>query len=417
MVLLFYDIDVVSTSESHQRNKYKAGFSECVHEVTRYLDTIDCIDTSVRVRLSTHLVNCLNELYSDSNSPRNVDDVVSKVEDNGCGGGGDFHPSKLVNSSEARNWTKVVNGCEGGVAVNPLTTTTTSASLSRCATSSTQPPTLQPIQVHIPTTSIPINLITRGPGAGGGPALSHHPVSDTFLSSSSGGCSSSDTTTATATTTTTTIVHGLHLIPTQLSNGEIAFVLPPQNQQTLDNTDTRRHPLIQQQKQHHFVNGRNHLSSPSFAIVATTSSAVSDGSDAVRATTSSSPHLASKVDVLRPLSPVCSRRGLEDCCALPTTSSTDMDLIVVVPKEKVSSGSQSLAMSPSRDDAASTSSTTQEVGQQFPEHGRYETETVGQALVAQQDVATTAAAAASSPSKSMDLNCLMIKEESVWRPW
>ncbi|XP_055335635.1 transcription factor HES-4-like [Paramacrobiotus metropolitanus] len=45
-------------------NKFKAGFSECASEISRYLNAIDGVDKIVRQRILSHLGSCLNGLHN-----------------------------------------------------------------------------------------------------------------------------------------------------------------------------------------------------------------------------------------------------------------------------------------------------------------------------------------------------------------
>uniref|UniRef100_A0A7N9D2B3 Hes family bHLH transcription factor 1 n=2 Tax=Macaca TaxID=9539 RepID=A0A7N9D2B3_MACFA len=42
--------------------KYRAGFSECMNEVTRFLSTCEGVNTEVRTRLLGHLANCMTQI-------------------------------------------------------------------------------------------------------------------------------------------------------------------------------------------------------------------------------------------------------------------------------------------------------------------------------------------------------------------
>ncbi|XP_053565016.1 transcription factor HES-1 [Bombina bombina] len=42
--------------------KYRAGFSECMNEVTRFLSTCEGVNTDVRTRLLGHLASCMNQI-------------------------------------------------------------------------------------------------------------------------------------------------------------------------------------------------------------------------------------------------------------------------------------------------------------------------------------------------------------------
>lgn len=42
--------------------KYRAGFSECMNEVTRFLSTCEGVNTDVRTRLLGHLASCMSQI-------------------------------------------------------------------------------------------------------------------------------------------------------------------------------------------------------------------------------------------------------------------------------------------------------------------------------------------------------------------
>ncbi|KAM9031524.1 transcription factor HES-1-like [Sarcophilus harrisii] len=44
--------------------KYRAGFSECMNEVTRFLSTCEGVNTDVRTRLLGHLANCMSQIHA-----------------------------------------------------------------------------------------------------------------------------------------------------------------------------------------------------------------------------------------------------------------------------------------------------------------------------------------------------------------
>ncbi|XP_061832306.1 hairy-related 6 [Nerophis lumbriciformis] len=46
--------------------KYRAGFSECTNEVTRFLSTCEGVNTEVRTRLLGHLTNCMTQINAFS---------------------------------------------------------------------------------------------------------------------------------------------------------------------------------------------------------------------------------------------------------------------------------------------------------------------------------------------------------------
>ncbi|XP_048845760.1 transcription factor HES-1-like [Brienomyrus brachyistius] len=43
-------------------SKYRAGFSECMNEVTRFLSTCEGVNTEVRTRLLGHLASCMSQI-------------------------------------------------------------------------------------------------------------------------------------------------------------------------------------------------------------------------------------------------------------------------------------------------------------------------------------------------------------------
>uniref|UniRef100_A0A669DT36 Hes family bHLH transcription factor 1 n=1 Tax=Oreochromis niloticus TaxID=8128 RepID=A0A669DT36_ORENI len=49
--------------------KYRAGFSECVGEVTRFLSTCEGVNTEVRTRLLSHLAACVTQINTSTQIP------------------------------------------------------------------------------------------------------------------------------------------------------------------------------------------------------------------------------------------------------------------------------------------------------------------------------------------------------------
>lgn len=45
-------------------SKYRAGFNECMNEVTRFLSTSEGVNTEVRSRLLSHLSSCMGQMMS-----------------------------------------------------------------------------------------------------------------------------------------------------------------------------------------------------------------------------------------------------------------------------------------------------------------------------------------------------------------
>ncbi|NXX60185.1 HES1 factor, partial [Scopus umbretta] len=49
--------------------KYRAGFNECMNEVTRFLSTCEGVNTEVRTRLLSHLSACLGQIVAMNYPP------------------------------------------------------------------------------------------------------------------------------------------------------------------------------------------------------------------------------------------------------------------------------------------------------------------------------------------------------------
>ncbi|XP_013792054.1 transcription factor HES-4-A-like [Limulus polyphemus] len=52
------------TADPSVLNKFKAGFNECAAEVSRYINRIDGVENSIRHRLLNHLANCVSSLQN-----------------------------------------------------------------------------------------------------------------------------------------------------------------------------------------------------------------------------------------------------------------------------------------------------------------------------------------------------------------
>ncbi|MBN3322024.1 HES4A factor, partial [Atractosteus spatula] len=59
----------VLTADPTVLGKYRAGFNECMNEVTRFLSTCEGVNTEVRSRLLTHLSGCLGQMMAMSYPP------------------------------------------------------------------------------------------------------------------------------------------------------------------------------------------------------------------------------------------------------------------------------------------------------------------------------------------------------------
>jgi len=192
--------NVPSATESNQGNKYRAGFNECATEVSRFLDKMEGLDASVRGRLISHLFNCLNEICTSA--PESNDKITTTSPSSN-------DDSKPETESDV---TAVTSGKPSKEEQRPRSPGLSSGMI---CTNRQSPSSVQPIQVHIPTSSIPLTLVPQ-------------------IQVSSNATDSPDSPEKRTPTTTTTIVHGLQLIPTRLSNGEIAFVLDNQSVRTSD---------------------------------------------------------------------------------------------------------------------------------------------------------------------------------------
>ncbi|KAI4828200.1 hypothetical protein KUCAC02_022310 [Chaenocephalus aceratus] len=54
--------DAALNNRPHCFGKYRAGFSECTNEVTRFLSTCEGVNTEVRTRLLGHLGSCMGQI-------------------------------------------------------------------------------------------------------------------------------------------------------------------------------------------------------------------------------------------------------------------------------------------------------------------------------------------------------------------
>ncbi|XP_072442295.1 hairy-related 9 isoform X1 [Chiloscyllium punctatum] len=65
------------TADPTVLGKYRAGFNECMNEVTRFLSTCEGVNTDVRTRLLSHLSSCLGHMVAMnySQAPANVASV------------------------------------------------------------------------------------------------------------------------------------------------------------------------------------------------------------------------------------------------------------------------------------------------------------------------------------------------------
>ncbi|KAM8927936.1 transcription factor HES-4 isoform 2-T2 [Pelodytes ibericus] len=71
-------ITAALTADPSVLGKYRAGFNECMNEVTRFLSTCEGVNTDVRTRLLGHLSGCLSQIVAmnyqqqPSNQPLHV---------------------------------------------------------------------------------------------------------------------------------------------------------------------------------------------------------------------------------------------------------------------------------------------------------------------------------------------------------
>ncbi|KAL0158262.1 hypothetical protein M9458_046338, partial [Cirrhinus mrigala] len=52
------------SADTNVLSKYRAGFNECMNEVTRFLSTCEGVNTEVRSRLLNHLSGCLGQMMA-----------------------------------------------------------------------------------------------------------------------------------------------------------------------------------------------------------------------------------------------------------------------------------------------------------------------------------------------------------------
>lgn len=57
---------LATATDPNVANKFRAGFSECANEVTRFLGGMDGLDTAVQQRLLGHLANCMSRISATS---------------------------------------------------------------------------------------------------------------------------------------------------------------------------------------------------------------------------------------------------------------------------------------------------------------------------------------------------------------
>ncbi len=75
----FLDVSVAVASDPTTYSKYHSGFSECATEVSRYLTTVDGIDTDLKTRLLNHLANCVTSLDNSPVSARATPPATAHV--------------------------------------------------------------------------------------------------------------------------------------------------------------------------------------------------------------------------------------------------------------------------------------------------------------------------------------------------
>uniref|UniRef100_A0A2K5J1Y3 BHLH domain-containing protein n=1 Tax=Colobus angolensis palliatus TaxID=336983 RepID=A0A2K5J1Y3_COLAP len=83
--------------------KYRAGFSECMNEVTRFLSTCEGVNTEVRTRLLGHLANCMTQINAMTYPGQHRAGAAPRLRRTPCGA-----PCKL--GSQAGEAAKVFGG-------------------------------------------------------------------------------------------------------------------------------------------------------------------------------------------------------------------------------------------------------------------------------------------------------------------
>lgn len=146
-------------------NKFKAGFNECAAEVSRYINRLDGVEDSIRHRLLNHLANCVSSLQNIT--PFNT-------------------AANMAFPGMTRSVPDIVNHLQ------PLGVQISTGMLGTISVNGVPSRPLQGVDVN--------NNVPRASGS----------VSNSSMTSAN----------------FEKLLGGLHLIPTRLSNGDIAFLLP-----------------------------------------------------------------------------------------------------------------------------------------------------------------------------------------------
>ncbi|XP_076359331.1 protein deadpan-like [Tachypleus tridentatus] len=146
-------------------NKFKAGFNECAAEVSRYINRLDGVEDSIRHRLLNHMANCVSSLQNIT--PFNT-------------------AANMAFPGMTRSVPDIVNHLQ------PLGVQISTGMLGTLSVNGVPSRPLQGVDVN--------NNVPRASGS----------VSNSSMTSAN----------------FEKLLGGLHLIPTRLSNGDIAFFAP-----------------------------------------------------------------------------------------------------------------------------------------------------------------------------------------------
>ena len=188
---LVFFLAAAASSDPSVLNKYHAGFNECANEVSRYLGNVEGMDVEQRARLLNHLANSITSVSSSSSSPPPT------------------QPSSSTSSSPLTS-----QGLLG--AASPPGTCATSHNIT---TAHVRPIQVQPVATNNVSTSLSINTlpVTIAPKSEPTPLELNN--NNTLLSPTLGQTPISQP-------QPPRVLSGVQMVPTKLSTGEVAFVIP-----------------------------------------------------------------------------------------------------------------------------------------------------------------------------------------------
>ncbi|XP_024908416.1 transcription factor HES-1-like isoform X1 [Cynoglossus semilaevis] len=74
-----HQLTAAATTDPLVLGKYRAGFSECVGEVTRFLSTCEGVNTVVRTRLLSHLAACVTQINIYAPQPGPIGSSAAQI--------------------------------------------------------------------------------------------------------------------------------------------------------------------------------------------------------------------------------------------------------------------------------------------------------------------------------------------------